>query len=597
MDNLFKKNKGYTLIEVIIAISIFVGVSAAVYGGYSRILRVISVIKEREIATALVNERFEIIRNMPYASVGTYGGIPSGQISSSESLVRDGISFVVNTTIRNYDDPYDGTLGGDPNDLSPADAKLVEVEVSCSSCQNFVPVFFSTRISPKNLETSSTNGALVIKVFDADGVALADANVSIVNDSVSPTVNINDVTGIDGTLTIVDAPPATETYEITVTKSGYSTDRTYPVGDINNPNPSKPHATVLTQQITQLSFSIDEVSSISVSTKLQTCSAVAGIDFNLFGSKLIGTVPDILKYDVDHTSNGSGQITINNLDWDTYNMALTDSSYDLIGTNPLLALGLTPGASQPMDVIVASKDPNRLLVVVTDQSTALPLEGVDVQLVKTGFDETKTTGRGYINQTDWSGGAGQEDFIIEDEYSSSDGNTETDNPAGSLKLRDVLGFYVSDGNLISSTFDVGEGTNFSNIYWEPLSQPLNTDVKFQVASSNSTSSAWVFTGPDGATSSYYFAGNQDIHSSNNGNRYFRYKVLLESDDSSETANITDASFTFTSSCVPPGQVSFGGLSSGEYTITISKSGYDSYVQTNYNIDASWQKLEIALSPS
>ena len=597
MNSLLQKNKGYTLIEVIISIAIFVGVSMAVYAGYTNVLKVVSVTKEREVATALANERFEIIRNMPYSSIGTYGGIPSGPISSSESVIRDGLSFSVSTTIRNYDDPYDGTLGGSPNDLSPADAKIVEVEINCSSCKNFTPVVFSTRVSPKNLETSSTNGALVIKVFDSEGVALADANVSIVNDSVSPAVNINDVTGVDGTLTIVDAPPATETYEITVTKSGYSTDRTYPVGDVNNPNPSKPHATVLVQQITQVSFSIDETSSISVSTKSQTCASVGYIDFNLYGSKLIGTAPDVLKYDIDHTTDSSGSLLINNLEWDTYNMVLNDMSYDLIGTNPLLALGLVPGADQPMDVIVAPKDPNRLLVVVTDQATSLPLEGVDVQLTKSGFDETKTTGRGYINQTDWSGGGGQDDFSVEDEYFSSDGNIETNSPAGEIKLRDVFGFYVSSGELISSTFDVGSGTNFSNIYWEPLSQSSETSVKFQIASSNETSSAWSFTGPDGTTSSFYVVGDQDIHSSNNSKRYIRYKTILESTNTSNTSVISDASFTFTSSCVPPGQVSFGGLSSGEYTVTISKTGYDSYTQTDYSINSAWQKLEIALSPS
>ncbi len=597
MNSIFQKNKGYTLIEVIISISIFVGVSMAVYAGYTNVLKVVSVTKEREVATALANEKFEIVRNMPYSSIGTYGGIPAGQISSSETLVRDGLSFSVNTTIRNYDDPYDGTLGGSPNDLSPADAKIVEVEVNCSSCKNFTPVVFSTRVSPKNLETSSSNGALVIKVFDSDGLALSGANVSIVNNSVSPAININDVTGVDGTLTIVDAPPATETYQITVTKSGYSTDRTYPVGAVGNPNPSKPHATVLVQQITQVSFSIDEVSTISVSTKSQTCSPIGSVDFNLYGSKLIGSSPDVLKYDVDHTSNSSGQLTINNLEWDTYNMILNDSSYDLIGTNPLLALGLVPGSTQPMDVIVAPKDPNRLLVVVTDQATSLPLEGVEVQITKSGFDETKTTGRGYINQTDWSGGGGQEDFLDEDEYSSSDGNIQTSSPSGEIKLRDVFGFYVSSGELISSTFDVGSGTNFSNIYWEPLSQSSGTSVKFQIASSNTTSSAWSFTGPDGTTTSYYIVGDQDIHSSNNGKRYIRYKTILESSNTSNTSIISDASFTFTSSCVPPGQVSFGGLSSGDYTITISKSGYDSYTQTQYSINSAWQKLEIALSPS
>ena len=56
---------------------------------------------------------------MPYSKVGIPGGIPNGVVNHVETFVRNGIPFVATTTIRNVDDPFDGTLGGSPNDTSP----------------------------------------------------------------------------------------------------------------------------------------------------------------------------------------------------------------------------------------------------------------------------------------------------------------------------------------------------------------------------------------------------------------------------------------------------------------------------------------------
>jgi len=47
-------------------------------------------------------------------------------------LIRDNTSFNVETIIRNIDDPFDGTIGGDPNDTSPSDYKLAEIEMQAN---------------------------------------------------------------------------------------------------------------------------------------------------------------------------------------------------------------------------------------------------------------------------------------------------------------------------------------------------------------------------------------------------------------------------------------------------------------------------------
>ena len=160
-----KNNKywgGFTLVEVIIGAAIFVVIAMSVYQAFVIVMDIIRASKEKITATALGNEQFEIIRNLPYADVGIINGLPAGKIPANQNLVRNNLDFIIKTTIRNIDDPFDGTIGGAQNDLSPADYKLVELGISCPTCHRFPNLSLTTFISPKNLESASTNGALLL---------------------------------------------------------------------------------------------------------------------------------------------------------------------------------------------------------------------------------------------------------------------------------------------------------------------------------------------------------------------------------------------------------------------------------------------------
>ncbi len=600
MMNIHKKHntRGFTLVETLVAVAIFVGISVAVYDGFSRILRIMGLIRVKEVATNLLNEQFEIVRNLPYASVGTANGIPSGVLLQSQTIVRDNKSFLVETTVRNYDDPFDGTLGGTPNDISPADMKIVEVSVSCALCTGFDPVVFTTRVAPKNLETASTNGALIIRVFDGSGLPVNGAEVTIVNTALSPNINLTDNTGVDGTLTIVDAPPSVDNYQITVTKSGYSIDQTYPVGGSGNPNPTKPNASVILQQITQMSFTIDRTSTVPVAVVSNQCSPIASFNFTTTGTKLIGINPNTIKYSQAFTSNGSGEVTINDLEWDTYTMDGTDSVYDIIGTNPLLSLGVPPNTTQNMQIITAPKNGRRLVVVVRDQSTGLPITDATVDITgPNGYSSSITTSQGFMTQTDWSGGSGQALVGDSTMFLTSNGNIETNLVPGLLDLVQVFGSYVSSGTLTSSTFDTGAPSNFRQIVWTPGTQPAQTgltSVQFQVAT-NTDNATWNYVGPDGTASTYFTTADQNIGPTHDGDRYLRYKLYMSTADPLFTPTIADVSFTYTSTCVPPGQVSFSSLATGTYTITVSKTGYQS-VAHQVTVSSSWQKDEVTIAP-
>ena len=589
--------KGFTLIESLVGVAVFMIIAVSVYQAYAATINAVRVSRLKITATALANEQFEIIRNLPYTDVGVVGSIPNGQVPHLQNLVRDNTEFVVETTIRNIDDPFDGTIGGSPNDLSPADYKLAELEISCPACRNFTTLHFTTQVGPRNLETASTNGALFVQVFDASGQPVSGADVHIVNNQAVPAIVIDDTTNNDGLLQIVDAPPGVEAYEITVSKSGYSADQTYQTGAPGNPNPTKPHATVALQQLTQISFAIDRTSTLDVASVTDTCGSLPSIEFSLDSSKLIGTNPDVLKYSAPHITDGSGTKTISGLEWDTYNLNLSDGLYDLAGAVPLLPVALNPNTNQDFKLIVSPKDVRSVLVTVKDASTQLPLSDATVRLEGAGVDATLTTGRGFIRQTDWSGGAGQDDFTDPTRYFDSDWNVEINDPAGEFHLRKIFDEYEPSTYLISSTFDTGSVSNFHQMLWQPQDQPPDTgpdSVKFQVATNNNKTT-WNFLGPDGTANTYYTLANQNLNSLHNGDRYLRYQAFLQTASTTWTPTISDASFTFTSACVPPGQVLFTGLNTGDYTLTVAKAGYQPFTDT-IAVSSSWQQREVILSP-
>ena len=590
---------GFTLVETVVAIGIFLIVTLGVYEAFSVALRVVHSTRTIAVATTLANEQLEIIRNLPFDDIGVVSSIPNGVAQGFQTLVRDDISFQVTTVIRNVDDPFDGRISlPSPNhDSSPADYRLIELTIDCATCQNFTPLSFTSHVGPRGLETSSTNGALFVLVFDAEGTPIQGADVHIENNQAIPAISIDDTTNNDGMLQIIDAPPGIEAYEITVTKAGYSSDRTYTTGDVANPNPIKPHATVAMQQVTQLSFAIDETSDVDVSSVTTVCAAVAGADFDLTGAKLIGTSPNVYKFTHSYVTNGSGKKTINNVEWDTYALNFTDGAYDLAGTIPVMPFTINAGTDQNVTLILAPKTPNSLLVTVKDASTQLPLAGTTVRLQAGAYDQTLTTGIGFIRQSDWSGGNGQVVYTDTTKYFSDDADLDTSNPVGEIKLANAFGTYASNGELISSTFDTGSASNFHQILWQPQGQVPETGtnaVRFQVATNNDNLT-WNFVGPDGTAGTYYDLSNQDINPVHNGTRYFRYKLFLQTADTAWTPIISDISFTFTSDCVAPGQVLFNGLGTGSHTLTISKSGYTSNVST-VSVGAGWQQQEINLAP-
>lgn len=90
--------------------------------------------------------------------------------------------------------------------------------------------------------------------------------------------------------------------------------------------------------------------------------------------------------------------------------------------------------------------------------------------------------------------------------------------------------YATDGQLESSTFDTGAASvTYNWLAWSG-SQPANTTIKFQLATSNNSNGPWNYVGPDGSGSSYYMTAAKEFINYNYhlDQRYFRYKLFLNS---------------------------------------------------------------------
>jgi prepilin-type N-terminal cleavage/methylation domain-containing protein len=597
------KNGGFTLIEVLVGTALFLVVATAFYGAFTSLFQLASGSQARTLAVELADEQFEIVRNMPYINVGLTNDTietPYGILPPTQNLTRGGYTFTVNLTVRNINLSTSTVQASD---------KLVEVDVECPTCKDFQPVVLTGQVSPANLQSASNGGAIVVHVIDANGNPVEDATVNVQSLATS-TVHDTDVTDNNGALNIIGVPAGANMYRITVTKSGYSSDRTYPVGGSGNPSPNNADATVINQQVTNTSFSIDKLSSLNFTSVSPTCVPLGGIGFSMVGSKLIGT--GVTKYPTTNLSTNSGGIlNLNNMEWDTYSITPTATTYDIEGINPFSPLTLHPNNAQNVQFVVVPHNQNSLMVSVMGSSSKLPISNATVRLTGPGnYDQTFITGEGYLSQSNWSHGSGQTGSYTDPKaYAADNGgvDTNTSTSSGNIVLHwNAVGDPYNrnaTGTLESSTFDMGTTSNFYTLNWAPGNQRLLAGlapVKFQFATAQVSGGPWNYLGPDGTAGTFFSVSGGSINSSQNNNEFARYMAYLTTNTATVTPMVSNVSFSYTSGCIPPGQVLFQGLGTGSYSLSVSvpAGGYANYSGsvTVSNAGSGWQQQTVSLGP-
>jgi hypothetical protein len=125
-------------------------------------------------------------------------------------------------------------------------------------------------------------------------------------------------------------------------------------------------------------------------------SIIPNTTFNLQGTKIIGTDSGdnpVYKYSQDHTSDGSGHIDIQNLEWDSYNFSVDPATgLDLIDTDPSpQPIDLFPDTNQVVKLYLEAE--NSLLVKVQDINTGDSIFSATSRLQNTGlgYDNTQYT--------------------------------------------------------------------------------------------------------------------------------------------------------------------------------------------------------------
>ncbi len=590
---------GFTLIEIVAGIAIFGLLVVAVMGAYGALVKSTKAARMKTITASLAARELEVVRNMSYVSIGTQAGNPSGSLPDQDNPraeTLDGVSFSVYYEVTYMDDPADGTiLAG--TDTSPADYKQVKLFVDNNLAGELST--FVTSVSPKGLEGLDDAGAILILVFDAAGVPVPGAAVTIENDLLNPTISLNRTSDSEGKVLEVGLPASVNGYHIEASKTGYTTDETYPL-TVDNPNPINPDATVVEGVVTQVSMQIDLLSILNLRTLNSLCQPISGVGVNVRGEKLVGLLPDVYKFDHDYVSS-AGLVALADIEWDTYIPTLLPSEpYTLLGTSPVQEIAVQPGTTHTFTMILGDEGTGySLLVLVKDSGSGAAIEGATVHLQKGGSqpqDYYGTTGGSVWRQADWTAGAGQEDWVFSDRYFDDDGNVDINSVPTGLRLKKITGRYVSPGSLESSTFDTGTSdTDFTSLEWEPVSQDPSASLSFQIATNNDNST-WEYLGPDGTSDTYYTVSGTTINPIHDNSRYVRYKAFLSTTDDKKTPILTSLIINYVSGCYTPGQVAFTDLTQGQnYDIDVSATGYQTHLEEGLNISGN-KLLEVFLSP-
>jgi len=387
--------KGFTLIEVLVATALVLVIFLAIFGAYQLGMKVVGLNQRKIVAMSIAQAEIEKIRNLPYLSVGTSGAeLPyaKGILEPSTTTISNGVEYQIERKIKFIIDEADG-VGSE--DSCNWDYKRVEIKVSWSG-------FFAsevnaiTDVSPKDkieeiqVCQQQPGGILAVLVFDALGNPVSFPFIEIFNpqtDSLIDSANPGEGK--------YEFPLVSSTYKIKVSKSNYSSERTYGTTEIAIPE--KPHPIVLENQITNISFSIDRLSSFSVSTLTminEETFPVPNTTFNLRGEKLIGkdiNENPIYKYSQNHSSDSQGRIDIPNLEWDNYFFSIDPATgLDLVSTEPSpQPVSLAPNTTSSVKLYLKAQ--NSFLVNVQNSETSEPVFSAEVRLFKSNYDKTQYT--------------------------------------------------------------------------------------------------------------------------------------------------------------------------------------------------------------
>lgn len=243
MQDLKDKEGGFTLVELVIGITVLGIVAISFSSLFTALVNSGLVAKRKAVASSLATNQIEYLKALPYDNLAVSGGsiYATNPLPASKIEKIDGFNYVIETSINYVDDAFDGCTSyptqelkeklcrnypppasQTTNDTNPADYKIAHVSIENDSGDVLAAV--DTQIAARVAETSSTTGALIVSVIDGNGNPVQGATVNVSNTTVSPNVAVSDASDANGVAIFYNLPPDTNAfdYHITASKTSYS---------------------------------------------------------------------------------------------------------------------------------------------------------------------------------------------------------------------------------------------------------------------------------------------------------------------------------------------------------------------------------------
>lgn len=392
-----KNYNGFTLIEALVFLFLFAVISMTFLQTYTVGTRLIIESKNRLGATALANQKMEIIRSIEYDSIGTTTGIPAGDLAENETISVNTTQYHVHTFVQYVDDSFDGVVAA--GDAIPTDYKRVRLTITWGNQGTDQAVAVFGNFSPNGMESSSGGGVLSLNVLDAGGNGVTGASVQIVNGAAG--VNVTGSTDSTGNLTLPGAPAGAEAYTITVSKSGYYGATTYPAYPTSAYNPVDVHASVAADTLNQKTIVMDQSTDITLTTQDPFGTAIPNINYTLAGGRILGTNPstgvEVTAFSDTGSTDGSGEASYPDESYGDYVFTITSADYQFLKLSPetTVANEFTATAGTATDVVATLLDENigSIKVLVENQADNTPLAGASVHVTNAtlAYDATVVT--------------------------------------------------------------------------------------------------------------------------------------------------------------------------------------------------------------
>ncbi len=251
------QSRGFSLVEVLIVTAISLLIFGGLFASFQYSLRLIGETRAKMTALALITDRLEYVRSLPYDDVGTVLGIPSGAIPQYRVINLNGLDLYERVLIEYVDDPADGEGVLDSNGVL-SDYKRIKIEYEWNTSGASSSFSIASSIVPRSIETNSGGGTIRVNVFDAEVQPLQGMSVRLFNASTTSPVDVTRSTDATGAALFTGAP-AGSGYELFVTSPGYSSDQTYQA-TTSLPFPTTLPVAVLEGDVSTMNFQIDRLS-------------------------------------------------------------------------------------------------------------------------------------------------------------------------------------------------------------------------------------------------------------------------------------------------------------------------------------------------